>query len=176
MVTWQARGKYNSEVFLQPSIVGREAWRRRGGKYCLPLFLPGLWQQIPLIYWNNEPSERKLAVNEENKWTRVAVSEKKTFPLPPFNHQYSYSVETVECKTIGVKSVFFCLHCIIAYASRTRSLIHFFLFLLITFYRFNICDFTFYKHLIKDTILFSWITLIVFWWGTWNPCQHVLMI
>ena len=116
MVTWQARGKYNSEVFLQPSIVGREAWRRRGGKYCLPLFLPGLWQQIPLIYWNNEPSERKLAVNEENKWTRVAVSEKKTFPLPPFNHQYSYSVETVECKIICVKSVFFFLftlyHCL----------------------------------------------------------------
>ena len=24
MVTWQARGKYTSEVFLQPSIVGRK--------------------------------------------------------------------------------------------------------------------------------------------------------
>ena len=56
-------------------------------------------------------------------------SVKKTFPLPPFNHQHSYSVETVECKTIGVKSVFFFfLHCIIAYASRTRSLILFFFF------------------------------------------------
>ena len=84
-----------------------------------------------------------------------SVKKKKTFPLPPFNHQHSYSVETVECKTTCVKSVFFFfLHCIIAYASRMRSLIHFF-FLLITFYRFNICNFTFYKHLIKDTKLFS---------------------
>lgn len=100
------------------------------------------------------PQREKLQLTRKTSGQEWQSVKKKTFPLPPFNHQHSYSVETVECKTICVKSVFFFfLHCIIAYASRTRSLIHF--FLIITFYRFNICNFTFYKHLIKDTILFS---------------------